>query len=83
MEYNEVITISRFKATCLAVIDKVHRTGQPVLVTRRGQPVALIEPPPPPKAERSWLGSYKDRGKIVGDILAPATGENEWDVLNG
>ena len=42
METNEVISISQFKATCLAVLDKVKRTGKPVLVTRRGIPIAMI-----------------------------------------
>ncbi|MFC1534121.1 type II toxin-antitoxin system Phd/YefM family antitoxin [Thermodesulfobacteriota bacterium] len=46
MEINEVLSISKFKATCLAVLDKVKRTGQPVLVTKHGEPIAIIEPPP-------------------------------------
>jgi prevent-host-death family protein len=71
MEYIDVITISRFKATCLAVLDKVKRTGQPVLVTRRGETIARIEPPPPPEARASWLGSFRASGRIVGDIVAP------------
>jgi prevent-host-death family protein len=78
----EVITISKFKATCLAVLDNVKRTGRPVLVTRRGEPVAVIDPPPPPKKRASWLGTFKSRGKITGDILAPAVPENSWNVLD-
>ena len=42
MATGEVISISQFKATCLAVLDKVKRTGMPVLVTRRGVPIARI-----------------------------------------
>jgi len=34
----EEIAISKFKATCLAVLEKVKKTGQPVLVTRFGHP---------------------------------------------
>ncbi len=34
----EEIAISKFKATCLAVLERVRKTGQPVLVTRFGQP---------------------------------------------
>lgn len=45
----EEIAISKFKATCLAVLAKVKKTGQPVLVTRFGQPIARIEPPEPAK----------------------------------
>ena len=36
------ITISKFKATCLAVIDEVRRTGTPVRVTKFGKPVADV-----------------------------------------
>ena len=84
METNEVISISQFKATCLAVLDKVKRTGKPVLVTRRGIPIARIEPPPPPPPERkeSWLGAFKYKGKIIGDIVAPVSTQAEWKVLN-
>jgi len=39
------IAISKFKATCLAVLKRVRETGEPVLVTRFGQPIARIEPP--------------------------------------
>ena len=45
--YMEEIAISKFKATCLAVMERVRRTRQPVLVTRFGEPVAEIVPPSP------------------------------------
>lgn len=35
--------ISKFKATCLAVLQEVRQTGQPILVTRRGEPIAEVE----------------------------------------
>jgi prevent-host-death family protein len=82
METTEVMSISQFKATCLAVLDRVKRTGKPVLVTRRGIPIALIEPPPPPEVKESWLGAFKSKGKITGDIVSPALNEAEWGVLN-
>jgi prevent-host-death family protein len=78
----ETITISQFKATCLAVLDKVKRTGQPVLVTRRGEPIAIIDPPPLPKKKASWLGSFDSKGKITGDIVSPVLPETYWEVLN-
>jgi hypothetical protein len=34
--FMEEIAISKFKATCLAVLEKVRKTGKPVLVTRFG-----------------------------------------------
>lgn len=77
----ETIAISKFKATCLAVLERVRRTGEPVLVTRYGEPVAEVSPPPTPARPKNWLGSLRDRGEILGDIVSPATSEDEWDVL--
>ena len=33
-----------FKAKCLAVMAEVNATGQPVLVTKRGKPLARVLP---------------------------------------
>ena len=74
----EAIAISKFKATCLAVLEEVRRTGRPVLVTRRGEPIAEIVPP---SASHGWLGSARARGRIVGDVLAPVLPDSEWDAL--
>jgi prevent-host-death family protein len=52
----EVVPVSKFKATSLALLDKVKMTGQPVLVTKRGEPIALITPPPNPKDRPACLG---------------------------
>jgi prevent-host-death family protein len=76
----ETIAISKFKATCLAVLERVRKTGEPVLVTRFGEPVAEVVPPHPPRPEK-WLGSLRDRGRILGDIVSPAVPEEDWEVL--
>jgi prevent-host-death family protein len=82
MNQIEVITISKFKATCLAVLDNVKKTGRPVMVTRHGKPIAIIDPPPLPEKKKSWVGSFKDKGRIIGDIITPVVSEGEWHVLN-
>jgi len=77
----EKMAISKFKATCLAVLQRVRRTGRPIQITRFGVPVAEVVPPSPLPRPKRWLGSMKDRTRIVGDIVGPATEENEWEVL--
>jgi len=77
----ERVPISKFKATCLALLDRVKRTGQPILVTRKGEPIAQVLPPPPPERPESWLGSFRSTGKIVGDIMSPPLGESDWETL--
>jgi prevent-host-death family protein len=77
----EVIAISKFKATCLAVLERVGRTGRPVLITRRGEPIAEVVPPRPPLREPGWLGSLATRATIVGDVVEPIVPSDEWEVL--
>jgi len=77
----EKIAISKFKATCLELLKRVNQTGQPILVTRNGSPIAMIVPPPKPQKPRSWLGSFKDAGCIKGDIVQPAADLDNWQVL--
>ena len=63
--------ISEFKGRCLAVLDRVAQTREPVLVIRRGEPIARIVPATPSAGAR-WLGSMKGSVTIHGDIIAPA-----------
>jgi len=74
------VAISEFKAKCLALLEQVRRTRQPIRVTRFGKPVAEIVPPTCLQDRASWIGSMKD-SKIIGDIISPANEEDEWEVL--
>jgi prevent-host-death family protein len=75
------IAVSKFKATCLSALERVRRTGRPLRITRFGRPIADVVPAAPPADERTWLGAMAGRGRVTGDILAPVSGEGEWDAL--
>lgn len=75
------LAISKFKATCLAVLEDVRKTGEPVLITRFGKPVAEIVPPSPPPRRADWLGGMRSEGRIVGDIIEPAMSDDDWEML--
>ncbi|MGO9648375.1 MAG: type II toxin-antitoxin system Phd/YefM family antitoxin [Terriglobales bacterium] len=77
----EQIAISKFKATCLAVLERVRKTGKPVLVTRFGEPVAEVGPPSVANPARRELGSMRGTARILGDIVSPASDEDDWEVL--
>ena len=77
----EQIAISKFKATCLAVLENVRRSGEPVLVTRFGKPVAEIVPPRSAEIQRRQLGRMAGTGRIIGDIISPAADEADWEAL--
>jgi prevent-host-death family protein len=75
------MSVSEFKATCLAVLQRVKRTGRPVLITRFGQPVAEVVPPTRSRPAGDWLGTMRGRAEIVGDVLAPAVPARAWKAL--
>ena len=77
----EAIPISKFKATCLAVLERVRTSGEAVLVTKRGEPVAEIVPASRPAAKKRELGALRDTGRIAGDIVSPTLEEAAWEAL--
>lgn len=38
------VPASKFKEQCLALLDRVARTKVPIVVTKRGQPIARVVP---------------------------------------
>jgi len=71
------IAISKFKATCLAVLENVRRSRTPVRVTRFGRPVADILPPAA-AADKPWLGCLRDSLEIHGELVEPAGAFRQW-----
>lgn len=52
-----VVMASAFKARCLALLDQVAETKVPVVVTKRGKPVARVVPMGAGSESRATLGS--------------------------
>ena len=70
-----------FKAHCLAVMDEVARTREPVVITKRGKPVAKMVPVEKPKP-RKLLGSLE--GVLLparGDLTEPTVPLEDWEML--
>ena len=72
--------ISKFKATCLATLERVRRTGRPLRVTRFGKPVADIVPPSAGRRQSAWLGALRGTARITGDITVPSSTLVAWDA---
>jgi prevent-host-death family protein len=75
----QTIQASKFKAKCLALMDQVARTGETILVTKNGKPVAELRPHRGPRA-KSLIGLHRGRIKIRGDIVSPI-GTELWEAL--
>jgi len=67
-----------FKSQCLAVMDKVQKTGEPVLITKHGKPVAKLVPASKPTDD--IFGYMASKVKVVGDIVGPTTPLEDWET---
>jgi len=75
----KTIAAGQFKARCLQLMDEVRTTRQPVLITKKGRPVARLVP-----AEgqvEDIFGCLRNEIRIVGDIESPVVPLEDWDVL--
>jgi prevent-host-death family protein len=73
------IPASEFKARCLALMDDVRSTHEPVIITKRGKPVAKLVPAD--DIGRDFIGRLEGVVRIVGDIESPVVSLHAWKVL--
>ena len=66
-----------FKTHCLAVMNQVQQSGEPVLITKHGKPVAKLVPAL--SAPEDIFGYMTGKVKIVGDIVGPVTPLEDWE----
>jgi prevent-host-death family protein len=71
------VPATKFKAQCLALMDRVAERRETYVITKRGKPVAKLVPADPPKP-RSVFGCMADQTEIVGDVEKPAWSEEQW-----
>ena len=73
-----IIKASEFKAKCLKLMDEVAETGEEIVITKNGEPIAKLTAYQQPR-KAPW-GADKGRIRILGDIISPID-EAEVDVL--
>ena len=76
----KIISISKFKAACLELLQRVYTTGNHLLITKNNKPIAMVMPPPVEKPKKSAFGCMADEIEIKGDIIKPVAQE-DWEVL--
>jgi prevent-host-death family protein len=71
------IAAGEFKAQCLAIMDRVSKSGEPVVITKHGKPVVKLVPAE--KQADEIFGYMAGKVKIVGDIVGPITPPEDWE----
>jgi prevent-host-death family protein len=75
----KTMAAGEFKAKCLKVMDRVDATREPVLITKKGRPVAKLVPVD--STAQDFLGCLAGMMEIVGDIESPVEPPEAWKVL--
>jgi prevent-host-death family protein len=79
----QTMLVSDFKAKAIATLKRVRQTGEPVLVTLRGKPLAEVIPVRP-KGSGKGVGFGEGRGLIKrrpsDDDLVRGHFASEWEM---
>jgi prevent-host-death family protein len=76
------VAISSFKARCLALLEDVARTGEPLLVTKRGKPLARVTASDNSRS-RSPQDTLRNTVETLGDVIAPVVAPAAWNATRG
>ena len=69
------VAATEFKANCLRLLDEVAQQRRPIVITKRGKPVAKLVPIE--KEATDLFGRMAGSIKICGDIISPIE-DVEW-----
>jgi prevent-host-death family protein len=72
------IPAGEFKAKCLKLMDQVAKTREPIIITKRGKPVAKLVPVEE-EARKPLFGYMAGTIRFVGDIESPL--DVEWETV--
>ena len=73
------IPAGEFKNRCLALMDEVNETGEEIVITKHGRPVSRLVPA---RRRMPLVGMFRDRMRIVDDIMSPAAPAEEWESIS-
>ncbi len=73
----KTITATEFKAKCLQLLDEVQRSGQDLVISKRGKPVARVVAE---KQSKPWL-ALRGKGGFKSDPFEPVLPESQIDAL--
>lgn len=73
----KTISATEFKAKCLQLLDEVQRTGEELVISKRGKAVARVVAE---KQDKPWL-ALRGTGAFSGDPFAPVLAESEIEAL--
>ena len=79
---NKMVGAAAFKAHCLRIMEEASRSGETVVITKRGKPFMELKRVEPEQQRKPLFGCMKGSMIIQGDIVGPVWDE-PWDAEKG
>ncbi len=76
---NKIVAATQFKAQCLRVIDQMNRDHEPVTITKRGRPVAMLTPIAA-SGSRPIVGALRGSVLRYDDPFSPVGEPGDWNA---
>jgi prevent-host-death family protein len=77
---SRVVSVTEFKAKCLALLDEIDHQGGTITVTKRGRPMAMVGPVRRRRLWKSSEGLWAGKVDISEEQLTADRSEL-WEVL--
>ncbi len=74
----KTIGAAKFKARCLRIIGQLNKDHEPVTITNRGKPVAILSPLPPLNEAAPIIGAMRGSVLVYDDPFRPAADPSDW-----
>lgn len=74
----KTIAATEFKAKCLNLIGQMGEDREPITITKRGKPVAILSPFPQTNETTSIVGAMRDTVLAYSDPFQPVTDPSDW-----
>jgi prevent-host-death family protein len=69
----------KFKARCLRLMEEVKKYREPVVITKKGRPVAKLVPADAPATD--VFGCMAGTARIVGDVEGSVLAAEAWEAV--
>lgn len=76
----KAVGAAEFKAKCLNLIEQMADDGEPIVITKRGTPVAMLSPLPDAARQRSIIGAMKRSVLTYDDPFSPVLSSSDWNA---
>lgn len=77
------IGAAEFRNSCLQILEQLAQDRQPVTITKRGQPVAVLSPVAGDAPRKALFGAMAGTVLRLDEPFAPAGEPDAWDVHRG